>query len=240
MRIPLLLVPAVLSCAFAQAADFSPAVQATARQLMQAALHGNKGYAIVESLTTEVGPRLAGTAGVCILGRAARLVGAKRRTHLRQVNQVQQPTGRTAETVVHLGALDLARRGQQPAGPLRAAAQVLGDADHAQRLAIGHQDAEAPCIAQGVAQQSVGGLMLPAGHQHRRHFDRQDAGHGQRRVALAGQGHETRRRAQGVVMPAHHMQRRRQPGQRHRQRPRLVLLCIAGLDDRGPPTHRRR
>jgi carboxypeptidase Q len=62
MRIPLLLVPAILSSAFAQAADFSPAVQATARQLMQAALQGNNAYAIVESLTTEVGPRLAGTA----------------------------------------------------------------------------------------------------------------------------------------------------------------------------------
>jgi hypothetical protein len=61
MRTALLLAPGLLCCALAQAGDFSPAVQATARQLMQQALEGNSAYAIVESLTTEVGPRLAGT-----------------------------------------------------------------------------------------------------------------------------------------------------------------------------------
>ena len=43
------------------AGDFTPAARATARQLMQQAMEHNAGYAIVESLTTDVGPRLAGT-----------------------------------------------------------------------------------------------------------------------------------------------------------------------------------
>lgn len=47
----------------AQAAppQITPEMADTARMLMQRALEDNPGYAIVESLTTEVGPRLAGT-----------------------------------------------------------------------------------------------------------------------------------------------------------------------------------
>ena len=43
------------------ASAVTPAMAATAQKLMQQASHANIGYEIVESLTTEVGPRLAGT-----------------------------------------------------------------------------------------------------------------------------------------------------------------------------------
>ena len=39
----------------------SPAMAATAQRLMELAQQDNGGYALVRSLTTEVGPRLAGT-----------------------------------------------------------------------------------------------------------------------------------------------------------------------------------
>jgi carboxypeptidase Q len=60
---PLLLglVGLVLAQAPAPAAPYSPATLATATQLREAALQGSGAFAIVESLTTEVGPRLAGT-----------------------------------------------------------------------------------------------------------------------------------------------------------------------------------
>ena len=41
--------------------SITPAMVTTANQLMDSAQHTNKAYAIVDSLTTEVGPRLAGT-----------------------------------------------------------------------------------------------------------------------------------------------------------------------------------
>lgn len=41
--------------------DFSVQMKATAEQLMEQAVQGNAAYATVESLTTEIGPRLAGT-----------------------------------------------------------------------------------------------------------------------------------------------------------------------------------
>jgi len=41
--------------------EVTPAMAATARQLMERARQDNRAYEIVESLTTEVGPRLAGT-----------------------------------------------------------------------------------------------------------------------------------------------------------------------------------
>jgi hypothetical protein len=41
--------------------SITPAMVITANQLMDSAQHTNKAYAIVDSLTTEVGPRLAGT-----------------------------------------------------------------------------------------------------------------------------------------------------------------------------------
>ena len=43
------------------ASAVTPAMAAAAQKLMQQASHANTGYEIVESLTTEVGPRLAGT-----------------------------------------------------------------------------------------------------------------------------------------------------------------------------------
>ncbi|MEH6634035.1 MAG: peptidase M28 family protein, partial [Halioglobus sp.] len=41
--------------------NLTPAMLSTAQKLMQEARRANAAYAIVESLTTEVGPRLAGT-----------------------------------------------------------------------------------------------------------------------------------------------------------------------------------
>ena len=39
----------------------TPSMTATANQLLESARQGNQGYELVRSLTTEVGPRLAGT-----------------------------------------------------------------------------------------------------------------------------------------------------------------------------------
>jgi len=62
MRVFLPLLASLVCAASVRAADISPSLQATARELMQQALNGNAAYGIVESLTTEVGPRPAGSA----------------------------------------------------------------------------------------------------------------------------------------------------------------------------------
>jgi len=56
-----LLVICMLWPGLAGAAELSPQLQATATDLMARALRANEAYATVESLTTEVGPRLAGS-----------------------------------------------------------------------------------------------------------------------------------------------------------------------------------
>lgn len=56
-----ILVACLFWAGFSAAAELSPQLRATADELVARALQGNQAYAIVESLTTEVGPRQAGS-----------------------------------------------------------------------------------------------------------------------------------------------------------------------------------
>lgn len=59
--LPIVLLVASSVGAYAQPDSLTPATEATARQLMEEALGSDLAWDIVESLTTEVGPRLAGS-----------------------------------------------------------------------------------------------------------------------------------------------------------------------------------
>jgi carboxypeptidase Q len=61
MQRPALLVAAIFLAGSASAADLAPGLEAAARDLIAQAGAGNEAYAIVESLTLEVGPRQAGS-----------------------------------------------------------------------------------------------------------------------------------------------------------------------------------